>query len=43
MRDARLTHHELGAALRQGGCAAVHDVHYAVLENNGTISVVPKK
>src|ERR1041385_4687145 len=25
MNDAKLTHHELGAALQQGGCAAVHD------------------
>ena len=43
MSDARLTHHELNAALRQAGCAGVHEVHYAVLENNGSISVVQKK
>jgi uncharacterized membrane protein YcaP (DUF421 family) len=43
MTDARLTHHELSAALRQAGCAGVHEVHYAVLENNGSISVVQKK
>ena len=43
MRDARLTHHELNAALRATGCACIEDVQYAVLENNGTISVVPRK
>jgi uncharacterized membrane protein YcaP (DUF421 family) len=43
MRDANLTHHELTAALRQAGCLAVEDVRYAVLENNGSISVVTKK
>ena len=43
MHEARLTHHELTAALRATGCACVEDVHYAVLENNGSISVVPRK
>jgi uncharacterized membrane protein YcaP (DUF421 family) len=43
MTSARLTHHELHAALRQGGCACVDDVHMAVLENNGSISVVPRR
>lgn len=43
MSAARLTHHELHAALRQGGCACVDDVHMAVLENNGSISVVPRR
>ncbi|HTS21043.1 MAG TPA: YetF domain-containing protein [Casimicrobiaceae bacterium] len=38
---ANLTHHELQAALRQAGCTAVEQVHMAVLENNGSISVVP--
>jgi uncharacterized membrane protein YcaP (DUF421 family) len=36
---AQLTHHELAAALRQAGCASVEEVHAAVLENNGSISV----
>jgi len=40
MTDARLTHHELNAALRRAGCLTVKDVHCAVLENNGAISVV---
>ena len=43
LADARLTHHELNAALRGAGCAGVDEVQYAVLENNGTVSVVPKK
>lgn len=41
MAAAQLTHHELNAALRQGGCASVQEVHLAVLENNGAISVIP--
>ncbi len=39
----KLTHHELSAALRAAGCINVEDVHYAMLENNGQISVVAKK
>ena len=39
---AQLTHHELHAALRQSGCTSVEEVHSAILENNGTISVVPR-
>jgi uncharacterized membrane protein YcaP (DUF421 family) len=38
---AKLTHHELNSALRQAGCANVSEVHAAILENNGSISVVP--
>jgi uncharacterized membrane protein YcaP (DUF421 family) len=38
---AHLTHHELAAALRQAGCSCVEEVHSAVLENSGAISVVP--
>jgi uncharacterized membrane protein YcaP (DUF421 family) len=43
MAKANLTHHELDAALRQAGCACIEDVHSAILENNGSISVVPRK
>jgi uncharacterized membrane protein YcaP (DUF421 family) len=39
---AQLTRHELNAALRQCGCACVEEVHVAMLENNGTITAVPK-
>ncbi len=42
MRSAKLTHHELNAALRRAGCTCAEDVHSAVLENNGSISVVPR-
>jgi uncharacterized membrane protein YcaP (DUF421 family) len=41
MASAKLTQHELHAALRQSGCSCVEEVHTAVLENNGAISVVP--
>src|SRR5215510_8280750 len=40
MRRAKLTHHELSAALRQAGCSCADDVQVAILENNGSISVV---
>ncbi len=43
MERAHLTHHELNAALRTASCACVEEVHYAILENNGQISVQPKK
>ena len=39
----RLTRHEIDAALRDAGCSCVEEVHAAFLENNGEISVVPKK
>ena len=43
MERERLTHHELNAALRTAGCACVEEVRFAVLENNGVISVQPKR
>jgi uncharacterized membrane protein YcaP (DUF421 family) len=39
MKKERLTQDELDAALRRAGCASIHDVHFAILENNGQISV----
>ena len=42
MRHAQLTHHELNAALRQAGCTCPEEVQTAVLENNGSISVVTR-
>ena len=42
MKQAKLTHHELNAALRDAGCACATDVHMAVLENTGAISIVPR-
>ena len=43
MEREKLTHHELNAALRAAGCACIEEVHFAILENNGVISVQPKK
>ena len=42
MARAQLTHHELNAALRQAGCSTIAEVHCAILENNGTITVTPR-
>jgi uncharacterized membrane protein YcaP (DUF421 family) len=39
----KLTHHELMSALRAAGCATVEDVHAALLETDGTITVIPKQ
>ena len=43
MDRANITRHELNSALRQAGCGCVEEVQYAVLENNGAISVVARK
>ena len=42
MTKAQLTHHELNAALRDAGCSCPAEAHMAILENNGSISVVPR-
>jgi len=42
LASAQLSRHELQAALRQAGCTSIHEVRTAVLENNGTISVVKR-
>lgn len=42
MDRAQLTHHELNAALRASGCSCVGEVHLAMLETNGHISVQAK-
>jgi uncharacterized membrane protein YcaP (DUF421 family) len=39
MEHERVTQDELEAAIRRGGCASIEDVHFAILENNGQISV----
>jgi uncharacterized membrane protein YcaP (DUF421 family) len=39
MERERLTQDELDAAVRLAGCASIRDVHFAILENNGQISV----
>src|SRR5262249_985484 len=43
MMREQLTRHELHAARRAPGCCDVEEVHYAILERNGHISVVAKK
>jgi uncharacterized membrane protein YcaP (DUF421 family) len=42
MDRERLTQEELNAALRRSNCSCVEEVHFAILENNGQISVSPK-
>ena len=42
LAGASLTHEDLHAALRQAGCAGIHEVRAAVLEKNGVISVVAR-
>jgi uncharacterized membrane protein YcaP (DUF421 family) len=39
MERERITQSEIDAALRQSGCGCIEDVHFAILENNGQISV----
>jgi len=39
----RITHHELMAALRAAGCAGPDEVRFAIIENNGRISVIPRE
>jgi uncharacterized membrane protein YcaP (DUF421 family) len=43
MKREQLTHHELNAALRAAGVSCVEEVHFAILENTGQITVHPKK
>ncbi|MDB6146600.1 MAG: hypothetical protein JWO45_264 [Spartobacteria bacterium] len=38
----KLTRHELMSALREAGCARIEDVRAAMLENDGSVSVIPK-
>jgi uncharacterized membrane protein YcaP (DUF421 family) len=42
LERAKLTRHEVMAALREAGCASVEDVRAAFLENDGSISVISK-
>jgi len=43
LEKAGLTQHELMAALRESDCATVAEVHTAILETNGRITVLTKK
>jgi uncharacterized membrane protein YcaP (DUF421 family) len=40
LAHAKVTHHELEAALRQSGHARIDQVQTAILENNGAITVI---
>ncbi|WP_454765350.1 DUF421 domain-containing protein [Cupriavidus campinensis] len=42
MRRERITPHELHKALRRNGCARLADVHFAILETDGSLSVIRK-
>ena len=43
MRHMQMTKHELEASLRAEGCAGPEDVLFAILENNGHVTVIPHK
>ena len=43
LADAKITRHELNAAIREAGCSCVDDVHYAILENNGVVTVAERR
>ncbi len=42
LADAGITTDEFDGALRQNGCRTVHEVQLAILETNGSISVLQK-
>ncbi|MDQ6626583.1 MAG: DUF421 domain-containing protein [Verrucomicrobiota bacterium] len=43
LRHTMITEHELMSALRKSGCCTIDEVHFAMLETDGTISVIPRK
>ncbi len=42
LKHTMVTHHELMTALREAGCASIEEVRGAMLETDGTISVIPR-
>ncbi len=42
LRGSQLTRNELGAVIRSADSTAVDHVHGAILENNGSITVLPR-
>jgi uncharacterized membrane protein YcaP (DUF421 family) len=42
-RQAMITREELLTAVRANDCSGMEEVHYAILENTGEITVVRKK
>ena len=43
LKKEQITMDELQDSLRRQGCISVHEVEYAILENNGSISVIKTK
>ncbi|GDY17084.1 DUF421 domain-containing protein [Verrucomicrobiota bacterium] len=43
LRKEKVTHHELSAALRAAGCPNIEAARHAILETNGSITVVHKE
>lgn len=43
MERAQMTSHDLHAALRAVGCSGPSECRFAVLENTGKVSVIPKR
>jgi len=43
LAQEQLTHHELMAAVRQAGYASLEEIRFAVLETNGSISVIGRQ
>ncbi|HEY2250920.1 MAG TPA: YetF domain-containing protein [Planctomycetaceae bacterium] len=42
LQSSQMTIHELEASIRSQGCVGAEDVRFAVLENNGHVSVIRK-
>jgi uncharacterized membrane protein YcaP (DUF421 family) len=40
LRSMQITTHELNAALREAGCTCPEEARFAVIENNGHITVI---
>lgn len=43
MCTVQMTIHELNSSVRGAGCAGVEEVQFALLENNGQVTVIPKR
>ena len=43
LKRVQMTIHELKASLRTEGCAGEEEVRFAILENNGHVTVIPRK
>jgi uncharacterized membrane protein YcaP (DUF421 family) len=41
LNSVQMTIHELRAALRNGGCVGEEEARFAILENNGHVTVIP--